>query len=54
MKKRILVATMALAMAFSTVMGGANTLTVHAATDDGCPQGDGREAGGGGNFRFGA
>lgn len=52
MKKNILVTTMALAMAFTTVMGGANTLTVHAAPifgDDGLYHGDGREPGGGGS-----
>lgn len=52
MKKNILVATMALAMAFTTVMGSANTLTVYA-TDDGCDHGDGRVSitdDGGGNF----
>lgn len=52
MKKRILVTTMALAMAFSTVMGSANTLTVYA-TDDGADHGDGREPGGGGNASWG-
>lgn len=55
MKKRILATTMALAMAFGTVMGGADILTVHAQApagypddvDDGCARED-REPGGGG------
>ena len=53
MKKRILVTTMALAMAFATAMGSMGTLTVYAATDDGCDHGDGREAGGGGSVSWG-
>lgn len=56
MKKRILVTTMALAMAFAATMGSMGTLTVHAAgipTDDGCDHGDGRAPGGGGDVSWG-
>jgi len=53
MKKRILTTTMALAMAFTTAMSGMGTLTVHAYTDDGCYDGDGREDGGGGSSDWG-
>lgn len=48
MKKRILTVAMALAMAFTVVAGNANTLTVHAAVDDGCARDD-RAPGGGGS-----
>lgn len=48
MKKRILVTTMALAMAFATATGSMGTLTVHAKDyDDGCWRSE-NEAGGGG------
>lgn len=53
MKKRILTKVITMAMACALVMGNTG-LTVHAATDDGCYDGDGREDGGGGSSDWGS